>query len=90
MLKKHCNKLIHDAAMLLDQAEMIRYDPTTGYLHITDMGRTASHYYINYETVSRFSGKLKEGYFYHDAELFDLISHAQEFDQLKVIQKFMS
>lgn len=63
---------------------MIRFDPNNGFLSITDMGRTASHYYINHETITRFSGKLHEGYYLHDSELFDLISHAQEFDQLKV------
>lgn len=63
---------------------MIRFDTNNNFLSITDMGRTASHYYINHETITRFSGKLNEGYYLHDMELFGLISQAQEFDQLKV------
>ena len=84
MLLNHRKRLIEEAAKKLDKAEMIRFDSLNNFLSITDMGRTASHYYINYETVSRFSDRLHEGCFYHDSDLFDLISHAQEFDQLKV------
>lgn len=69
--------------MQLDRAEMIRFDPNNGYLSITDLGRTASHYYINCETIGRFLQKLHVNYL-HDSELFKLISQAQEFDQLKV------
>lgn len=84
MLIERRKKLIRDAAKQLDKAEMTRFDPNNEFLSITDMGRTASHYYINHETITRFSDKLHEGCYLHDSELFDLISHAQEFDQLKV------
>ncbi|GIY16727.1 activating signal cointegrator 1 complex subunit 3 [Caerostris extrusa] len=63
---------------------MIRYTPDNGYLHITDMGRTASHYYISVETITRFNEKMKSQHM-SDAEIFSLISQAQEFDQLKGI-----
>lgn len=39
------------AAKALDKAHMIRYDERQGYLYATDLGRTASHYYIKYDTV---------------------------------------
>ena len=30
---------------------MIRFDERTGYMFATDLGRTASHFYIKYDTV---------------------------------------
>lgn len=30
---------------------MIRFDQRTGYLNSTDLGRTASHFYIKYATI---------------------------------------
>lgn len=83
MLYEHRKKLIHDAAMHLNKAEMIRYDITNGFLHITDKGRTASHYYISTDTICRFNEKIRT-VFLNDAEIFAIIAQAQEFDQLKV------
>ncbi|GFQ81252.1 activating signal cointegrator 1 complex subunit 3 [Trichonephila clavata] len=83
MLYEHRKSLIQSAAMRLNKAHMIRFDPNNGFLNVTDMGRTASHYYISTETITRFNEKLK-GSFMSDAEIFALISQAQEFDQLKV------
>ncbi|XP_054714411.1 activating signal cointegrator 1 complex subunit 3-like [Uloborus diversus] len=84
MLMEHRKQLITKAAKKLHEAEMIRFDPTNGFLHITDMGRTASHFYVNTETIIRFQSKLKPNTFLTDCEIFKLISTAQEFDQLKV------
>ena len=44
----------------LDKAHMIRFDERTGYLHSTDLGRIASHFYIKYDTmeVSYLTEKL--------------------------------
>ena len=30
---------------------MVRFDQRTGYLNSTDLGRTASHFYIKYDTI---------------------------------------
>ena len=38
--------LIVTAARLLDKTRMIRFEERTGMLHATDLGRTASHFYI--------------------------------------------
>ncbi|XP_055949414.1 activating signal cointegrator 1 complex subunit 3-like [Argiope bruennichi] len=83
MLYEHRKSLIHNAALKLNKAQMIRYDIQNGFLNITDMGRTASHFYISTETILRFNEKLRGSYM-HDAQIFALISQAQEFDQLKV------
>jgi activating signal cointegrator complex subunit 3 len=60
MLEQHREDLIRIAARLLDKAHMIRFDELTGTLNPTDLGRTASHYYIKYDTIEMINLKLKE------------------------------
>ena len=47
-------EIIIDAARKLDKARMIRFDERTEILSATDMGRTASHYYVKYDTIETF------------------------------------
>jgi activating signal cointegrator complex subunit 3 len=47
------------AADTLDDHKMIRYDPGSGNLAATDLGRSASHFYIKHESVYRFNGAMK-------------------------------
>lgn len=47
-----------------------------------DMGRTASNYYIKYNTVEVFNEMITSVMNFE--EIFNMISQAQEFDQLKV------
>lgn len=51
-------------------------------VNVVDLGRTASHFYIKYDTVEIFNEMLKT--FMTDSEIMNLISNAQEFQQLKV------
>ncbi|XP_013098280.2 activating signal cointegrator 1 complex subunit 3 [Stomoxys calcitrans] len=74
--------LIVGAAMSLDKARMIRFNQRTLDFNVTDLGRTASHFYIKYDTVEIFNDLLKP--FMNEAEVFAMISQAQEFQQLKV------
>jgi len=46
------------------------------------MGRTASHFYISYDSVEIFNQCLKP--FMNMSEILSMISSAKEFDQLKV------
>lgn len=74
-------KLLVSCAQQLDDARMCRYNQQTGSLEPTDLGRIASHFYINYETVSRYNELLKD-----DLQLYEilgLIGEAQEFAQIK-------
>lgn len=59
-LQQHREDLIRIAARSLDKAHMIRFDEITGSLNPTDLGRTASHYYIKYDTIETFNLKLKD------------------------------
>ncbi|XP_041762573.1 activating signal cointegrator 1 complex subunit 3 [Anopheles merus] len=75
-------QLIHTAAMALDKARMVRYNDRTGDLNVTDLGRTASHFYIKYDTVEVFNEMLKP--IMTDADILQMMSNAHEFQQLKV------
>ncbi len=74
--------LIKAKARLLDKAKMIRFDERTGYMYSTDLGRIASHFYIKYDTVEVFNEMFKT----HstEADVFAMVSHSQEFQQVKV------
>ena len=50
-LENKRKELIVTAGRALDKAKMVRFDEANGYFHSTDQGRTASHYYIKYDTV---------------------------------------
>lgn len=75
-------ELITVAAQNLDKAQMIRFIPRTGDLHATDLGRTASHFYIKYATVEVFNENIKT--IMNEPEILNMMALAQEFQQLKV------
>ncbi|GAB0096726.1 activating signal cointegrator 1 complex subunit 3 [Sergentomyia squamirostris] len=81
-LERKRRELIHAAAMALDKARMIRYNTRTNDLNITDLGRTASHFYVKYDTVEVFNEMMRP--LLTEAEILEMMSHAQEFQQLKV------
>ncbi|XP_032669372.1 activating signal cointegrator 1 complex subunit 3 isoform X2 [Odontomachus brunneus] len=81
-LEKKRKELVDHAAKSLDKAQMIRYDERTGDLNATDLGRIASHFYLKYDTVEIFNEQQK--HVMNEAEILAMISHAQEFEQLKV------
>uniref|UniRef100_A0A182M3Z2 Activating signal cointegrator 1 complex subunit 3 n=1 Tax=Anopheles culicifacies TaxID=139723 RepID=A0A182M3Z2_9DIPT len=81
-LERKRRQLIHTAAMALDKARMVRYNDRTGDLNVTDLGRTASHFYIKYDTVEVFNEMLKP--IMTDADILQMMSNAHEFQQLKV------
>jgi activating signal cointegrator complex subunit 3 len=59
-LQQHREELIRIAGRSLDKAHMVRFDELTGTLNPTDLGRTASHYYIKYDTIEMINHALKE------------------------------
>lgn len=48
-------RLIKRAAGELDKCKMIRYDEAQGGFHSTELGRIASHFYIQFETITLFN-----------------------------------
>lgn len=61
---------------------MIRYVKHTGTLHSTDLGRTASHYYIKYASIETFNDLLKP--FMNEKQTLAMVSKSEEFEQVKV------
>ncbi|XP_022375871.1 activating signal cointegrator 1 complex subunit 3 [Enhydra lutris kenyoni] len=81
-LAKHREQLVIEVGRKLDKARMIRFEERTGYFSSTDLGRTASHYYIKYNTIETFN----EFFDAHktESDIFAIVSKAEEFDQIKV------
>uniref|UniRef100_A0A9J7XKW9 Activating signal cointegrator 1 complex subunit 3 n=1 Tax=Cyprinus carpio carpio TaxID=630221 RepID=A0A9J7XKW9_CYPCA len=50
-LELYRKELVVESGRKLDKARMIRFDERTGYFASTDLGRTASHFYIKYNTI---------------------------------------
>lgn len=75
-------ELIKTAAAALDKARMIRFNERTGDMNVTDLGRTASHFYIKYDTVEIFNDIVRP--VMTESEIIAMMSNAQEFHQLKV------
>lgn len=73
---------IHNAAKLLDKAHMIRYDEQTGDLMPTDIGRTASYFYINVITIETFNGITTTDM--TEADIINMMCLASEFCQIQV------
>lgn len=80
-------ELIITAAKCLDKAQMIRFNTRTADLHVTDLGRTASHFYIKYATVEIFNDLINNIMDY--GSILHMMSMAQEFQQLKVREEEM-
>jgi len=70
------------AAKLLDERRMLRFDPRSGNLAVTDLGRTASHFYITHVSVDTFNRML--GPHLSDSAALAVLCHANEFDNVKV------
>ena len=83
MLMGKRREIIIDAAKRLDKAKMIRFDETNEYLFPTDLGRTASHFYVKYDTVEIFNECLVNTVM-NEGDILAMVSRAQEFEQLKV------
>lgn len=50
---------IIDAARSLDKAKMMRYDEKSGNFYCTELGRIASHFYLQYSSVETYNEMLR-------------------------------
>nr|CDS26056.1 Activating signal cointegrator 1 complex subunit [Hymenolepis microstoma] len=73
---------VESAAKALDDAEMIRFEPSSGIMASTDRGRTAALYYISYATAAMVKERLTPLMLLQD--LVSLVADASEFAQMKV------
>ena len=79
--------LVREAAKLLDSRRMLRFDPRSGNLAVTDMGRVASHFYIQNESIATFNELLARMPHADEAQLLHVICSACEFVNVKVRQE---
>ncbi|GAB6023297.1 hypothetical protein CHUAL_008104 [Chamberlinius hualienensis] len=74
--------LIHTAGVMLDKANLTKYDKKGGYFQVTELGRIASHYYCTFETISTYNQLLKPTV--GEIELFRIFSLSSEFKNITV------
>ncbi len=60
--------LVTDAARALDKAKMMRFDEKSGNFYCTELGRIASHFYIQYSSVETYNEMLRRHM--NDSEVF--------------------
>uniref|UniRef100_A0A1B0C1V2 SEC63 domain-containing protein n=1 Tax=Glossina palpalis gambiensis TaxID=67801 RepID=A0A1B0C1V2_9MUSC len=70
------------AAMRLDKAPMIRFNQRTLDFNVTDLGRTASHYYIKYDTIEIFNELTKPFMNEDHNELKEIVSNSKYAEQV--------
>lgn len=73
---------ITDAARALDKAKMMRFDEKSGNFYCTELGRIASHFYLQYSSVETYNEMLKRHM--NDSELINMVAHSSEFENIIV------
>ncbi|KAK1375928.1 Activating signal cointegrator 1 complex subunit 3-like [Heracleum sosnowskyi] len=74
--------LVTDAARSLDKAKMMRFDENSGNFYCTELGRIASHFYIQYSSVETYNEMLRRHM--NDSEVIDMVAHSSEFENIVV------
>ncbi|GAV70037.1 DEAD domain-containing protein/Helicase_C domain-containing protein/Sec63 domain-containing protein [Cephalotus follicularis] len=74
--------LVADAARALDKAKMMRFDEKSGNFYCTELGRIASHFYIQYSSVETYNEMLRRHM--SDSEVIDMVAHSTEFENIVV------
>ena len=82
-LRRRSRELAIEAARLLDERKMVRYNSESGNLAVTNMGRVASHFYIRNQSVATFNEMMeKKRVSPTDADLLHVMCCAGEFVML--------
>ncbi|XP_027168021.1 DExH-box ATP-dependent RNA helicase DExH14 isoform X1 [Coffea eugenioides] len=72
--------LVADAARALDKAKMMRFDEKSGNIYCTELGRIASHFYIQYSSVETYNELLRQHM--NESEIIDMVAHSSEFENI--------
>lgn len=79
-LRGRSRELAIEAAKLLDERKMARFNPDSGNLAVTNLGRVASHFYIRNQSVATFNEMMeKKRVSPTDADLLHIMCCAGEF-----------
>ncbi|PJF17760.1 hypothetical protein PSACC_02423 [Paramicrosporidium saccamoebae] len=84
-LLKRRIELIHTAATILEEANLVRYDRRSGILRGTEQGRISSHYYIGHASMSTFNQHLRPTA--TEPDICRIFSLSQEFRLIPVRQE---
>ncbi|XP_028753755.1 DExH-box ATP-dependent RNA helicase DExH14 [Neltuma alba] len=71
-----------EAARALDKAKMMRFDEKSGNFYCTELGRIASHFYIQYSSVETYNEMLRRHM--NDSEVINMVAHSSEFENIVV------
>ncbi|KAH1074615.1 hypothetical protein J1N35_026943 [Gossypium stocksii] len=74
--------LVTDAARALDKAKMMRFDEKSGNFYCTELGRIASHFYIQYSSVETYNEMLRRHM--SESEVIEMVAHSSEFENIVV------
>lgn len=77
--------LTHSALTVLQENNLVKYDPASGRVQPTDLGRIASHYYISHTSMTTYNQNLKP--FLTPIEIFRIFSLSEEFRFIPVRQE---
>lgn len=77
--------LVHSAFTILAKNKLISYNELTGAVRPTDLGKIASHFYINYPTINMFNSQLKP--WLTEIEILKIFANAGEFKYVPVRQE---
>ncbi|KAK3150861.1 hypothetical protein QOZ80_3AG0238710 [Eleusine coracana subsp. coracana] len=73
---------IVDAARSLDKAKMMRFDEKSGNFYCTELGRIASHFYLQYSSVETYNEMLRRHM--SESEVITMVAHSSEFENIVV------
>jgi len=84
-LRGRSRELVVEAAKLLDERKMVRYNSDSGNLAVTNLGRVACIFYIRNQSVATFNEMMeKKRVSPTDADLLHIMCCADEFENLRV------
>lgn len=84
-LLNRSRELAIEAAKLLDENKMVRYNSDSGNIAVCNLGRVASHFYIRNQSVATFNEMLEKKRFSPtDADLLHVMCCADEFENVRV------
>ncbi|CAG9467191.1 unnamed protein product [Pedinophyceae sp. YPF-701] len=81
-LEQYRRKLVTKAARELEKCKMARFDERSGLLYVTELGRVASHFYIQHSTIVLFNEQLRKNMSIES--ILALMSGASEFENIAV------
>eukprot|EP00124_Ichthyophonus_hoferi_P006273 Ihof_evm1s1374 gene=Ihof_evmTU1s1374 len=81
-LESYRREIIESAARKLDSCKMVRFIERSGYLSCTDIGRTASHFYLNYQSIEMYNETFRENM--SEADILAMVCQFSEFENIQL------